>query len=242
MSKNLYEKKWREWKEMKQFGPASRHNRRILKKMIAPLSLSSVLDVGCGEGSLILELKNISPQRKFSGLDISRQALLFAKKQAPFADFFLADIQKKGLKKKFDLIIASEILEHLPDDLIALKKMRKMSKKYLLIYTLIGKMRGFEKNMGHVRNYTETDLIAKIEKAGFQIRKITKWGWPFYSPLYRNLLARVPNKTTTGRFGLFRKIISKLIFYLFFFNSWRRGDVIAVLAEAKSRGRVRHSA
>lgn len=233
MKNNFYEKGWRKWDDMKRFGPASLHNRRILKKIIAGIFFQTLCDVGCGEGSLILELKKEYPQKKFFGFDLSHQAVSFARKQAPFADFFVADIQKKALNKKFDLLIASEILEHLPSDFDALKNMRKMAKKYLLIYTLIGRMRKFEKKVGHVRNYQEKNLIKKLEKAGFKIKKIVNWGWPFYSPFYRDILQKTPTSATTGQFGFFRKIISRLIFYLFFFNSWQKGDVIAILTEVK---------
>lgn len=233
MKNDFYEKSWRKWDDMKRFGPASLHNRRILKKIIATINFQTLCDIGCGEGSLIPELKKIYPRKKFFGLDISAQAVALARKQAPFADFFVADIQKKALAKKFDLLIASEIMEHLPRDFEALKNMGKMAKKYLLIYTLVGRMRKFEKTVGHVRNYQEKDLVKKIEKAGFKIKKIVRWGWPFYSPLYRDILQKTPSSATTGEFGLLRKIISRLIFYLFFFNSWQKGDVITILAEVK---------
>lgn len=234
MKKDFYEKSWKKWDDMKQFGPASLHNRRILKKIIAEINFKTLCDIGCGEGSLIMELKKSYPLKKYFGLDVSGQAVIFAKKQAPFGDFFVADIQKKALAKKFDLIVASEILEHLPSDFAALKNMRKMAKKYLLVYTLTGEMRKFEKTVGHVRNYQQNDLIKKIEKSGFKIKKNINWGWPFYSPIYRDILNKTPEKATTGQFGLTRKIISRLIFYLFFFNSWKKGDVIAVLAEVNN--------
>lgn len=228
---NFYEESWKKWEDMKKFGPASLHNRRILLKLIKPLDYCTVVDVGCGEGSLIQVLSKQNPGKYYYGLDLSRQAIVYAKQRVPFAEFSVLDIQEKYLKKKFDLIIASEILEHLELDLRALKNMRKMCNRYLVIYTLTGQMRTSEKRAGHVRNYSQEELVTKIKKAGFKIIKIVKWGFPFYSPLYRNLLEKLPEKATTGRFSTTRKLIARLIYYLFYLNSFKGGDVIAVLAE-----------
>ena len=41
------------WDDMKRYGPMSRHVRRIIKKLIRPLQFQSVMDVGCGQGSLL---------------------------------------------------------------------------------------------------------------------------------------------------------------------------------------------
>lgn len=229
----FYEKSWQKWEDMKKFGPASLHCRRISKKMIKNLSYKSVLDIGCGQGSLLLELKKENKGKEFYGLDISEKAISLAKKKAPFAKFFILDIQKNHLKKKFDLIITSEILEHLEDDQKALKNIRKMSKNYLLVYTLKGRMRPKEIEVGHVRNYSEKELLDKIKKAGFLIKKVINWGFPFYSPLYRDFLEKFPSKTTYGKFGFLRKLISKIIYYIFYLNSFKKGDVIVVLAKVK---------
>jgi len=106
-----------------------------------------------------------------------------------------------------------------------------MTRKYLLISAPQGRMRGFEKQYGHVRNYAPGELVRKIECEDFVILSVLEWGFPFYSPLYRDFLEATGSKGTTGEFGTVRKLISQAIYCLFLLNSSRRGDEIFVLAQ-----------
>ena len=126
--------------------------------------------------------------------------------------------------------MCSEVLEHIPNDVAALQNLRKMTRKYLLISTPQGRMRKFETQVGHVRNYAPGELVNKIKSSGFTVLSVVEWGFPFYSPLYRNFLDFTGGKGTTGEFGPFRKLIAKLIYLLFSLNSLKRGDEIFVLA------------
>ena len=62
-------------------------------------------------------------------------------------------------------------------------------------------MRHFEMQIGHVRNYAPGELIPNIESNGFTVESVMEWGFPFYSPLYRNFLDLTGNKVTSGEFG-----------------------------------------
>ena len=219
------------WDDMKRYGPFSRHLRRIIKKMIRPLDFKSVLDVGCGQGSFLKELQTEFPNIRAHGIDISPTAIEIAHKRMPDGQFYVVDITETFLDDVCDLVVCSEVLEHIPDDLLALQNLKKMTGKYLLVSTPQGKMREFEKEVGHVRNYTPGELVMKIESSGFKILSVVEWGFPFYSPLYRNFLDIIGSKGTTGEYGLFRKLIAKLIYLVFLLNSSRHGDEIFVLAK-----------
>ena len=149
----------------------------------------------------------------------------------PDGDFRVLDVTEASLDTSYDLVICSEVLEHIPNDLIAIRNLKKMTKKYLLVSTPQGRMRGFEKQIGHVRNYASGELVGKIESSGFTIISAVEWGFPFYSPLYRNFLDLGGNNGTSGEFGLFRKFVGRLIYMLFLLNSSKRGDEIFVLAK-----------
>lgn len=77
---------------------------------IKNLRQRTVADVGCGDGYLIYkakkEIKNIE------GYDYSDRAIGFAKAFNPKAKFYIQDITKKELVKKYDLIILQDIIEH----------------------------------------------------------------------------------------------------------------------------------
>jgi 2-polyprenyl-3-methyl-5-hydroxy-6-metoxy-1,4-benzoquinol methylase len=219
------------WGDVQSYGPFHRHLRRIIKETIRPLKFQSVIDVGCGQGSLLAELRLEFPYIKPSGVDVSESAIELARKRVPDGDFRVLDITRTSLDAKYDLVLCSEVLEHIPDDVVAIQNLRKMTKEYLLVSTPQGRMRDFEKEIGHVRNYACGELVNKIESARFTVVSVVEWGFPFYSPLYRNFLDLTGGKGTTGEFGLLRKLVAKFIYLLFTLNSSKRGDEILVLAK-----------
>ena len=226
-----YEAIWKTaWGDVQSYGPFHRHLRRIIKDMIRPLKFNSVLDVGCGQGSFLTELKLNFPHIVPNGIDISSSALALARQRLPDGNFSALDISEKSLDEKYDLVVCSEVLEHIPDDVSAIANLRQMTKNYLLVTTPQGRMRQFETQIGHVRNYSRGELVAKLESNGFAVLSVVQWGFPFYSPLYRNFLNFTGGKGTTGEFGPFRKVIAKIIYMLFLLNSSTRGDEIFVLA------------
>ena len=83
---------------------------RILKRLSQ--KASSILDLGCGEGSRLNYL--FSKNRKIVGIDISDTAIELAKKVYPKIKFIKADLERVPLKEKsFDLVYSAYVLEHL---------------------------------------------------------------------------------------------------------------------------------
>ena len=72
-----------------------------------------VLDVGCGKGFLLHELKSLIPQIEIKGLDISNYALKHAKEEVkPFLDLGSAN-QLPYPNNQFDLVISLNTLHYL---------------------------------------------------------------------------------------------------------------------------------
>ncbi len=85
---------------------------------------SSILDIGCGRGFYTNRLSNFLFVRKIIGLELNEQYLKEAKRNclSKKVEYLNQDFYLWKTKKKFDLIIMSEILEHLSDDKLALQK------------------------------------------------------------------------------------------------------------------------
>ena len=228
-----YNRVWvSKWEDMKKYGPVSRHIRRILIEIITSLKFNSVLDVGCGQGSFLQELLSEFPTAKLYGIDVSPGAVKLASARVPRGKFWVLDIEKERLEETFDLVVCSEVLEHIVDDLAALENLAHMTGKYIVISTLQGRMRSFEAyQAGHVRNYARGELVTKIQESGFKVLRVVEWGFPLFSPFYRGFLEVIGAQGTTGEFGVVRKMVSFLLYNLFRLNSSRRGDEIFVLAE-----------
>ena len=54
------------------------------------------------------------------------------------------------------------------------------------------------------------------------------WGFPFYTPLGRELQKRLP--VGTGEFSLPTRIVAEVMYWLYFFNRSTRGDLLIALA------------
>ena len=106
-----------------------------------------MLDIGCGQGSLLAELKLEFPYIELCGVDISKTGVELAQKRVPEGQFWVIDVAREVLNKKCDLVICSEVLEHIVDDTAAIRNLRQMTGKYLLISTPQGKMREFRKRL-----------------------------------------------------------------------------------------------
>jgi ubiquinone/menaquinone biosynthesis C-methylase UbiE len=231
---DFYDSGWDQWSDMKHYGPMSRHVRRLCGRILEGLDFDSMLDAGCGEGSFLRHVRNTRPELKLAGVDISRNAIERAKKTLPGCDLNVLNLEDAVPDERYDVVTSIEVIEHVPDDVRLMKNIRKITKKYFLLCTLTGRMRPQEKEVGHLRNYSEAELIGKLRSAGFQIANVQKWGFPFYSPLYREALEHVPQGLATGEFGWPKKIISEALYHLLFITVRNKGDVIIILARPGS--------
>jgi SAM-dependent methyltransferase len=232
ISSEEYDHGWTDlWDDMKQYGPFARHHRRIIYSLIKPLLFSSVLDVGCGQGSFLQEISQKYPDVEIFGTEFSPRAVEIVQNRLPRGHFDQLDLSKSPYSGKFDLVTALEILEHIEDDVSAINNLAAMTGHYLIISVPQGRMRKIELTYGHVRNYVPGELEKKLFNAGLKINKVIEWGFPFYSPLYRNLLDVIKGAGTTGKYGPTQKTIAQLIYVIFLINSWNKGDELVILAE-----------
>jgi SAM-dependent methyltransferase len=225
-----YDELWRrEWGDMQRYGPVHRHNMRRLVEMVRRLSVRRILDVGCGSGDNLAALA-ASGDYELSGVDVSEAALRLAAERLPSARFERLDVEKHALANKFDLVISIQVIEHLMDDIAALRNMARMSRQYVFVSTVSGRMRHSELAIGHVRNYSDVELEAKLRAAGLRSIEIERWGFPFYSPLYRSVAEWLPGGPPAGPMNRLSRLASNALYQLYRLNLPRHGDVITALA------------
>jgi len=231
-----YEGIWKGvWGDMQKYGPVHRHHRRIFSRMFKIFTegeIQTIADIGCGEGSNLFFLRTQFPKAKLFGFDVSNTALESAKINVG-ADFSILDIQKETPSQKFDLVFCSDVVEHLENDMAAIENIKLITEKYALIATVQGRMRSKEKFIGHVRNYAYGELKQKIESTGFEVLQIIEWGYPLYSPLFRDTVNLLPysEQFSYGKYNILKKLFTHILYFLFLLNRSDKGDVIFILAK-----------
>lgn len=176
----------------------------VINNNVHQLQSKKVLDIGCGAGTVSFYLA--SKKARIWGIDISQRAIqkcvqtaknLSLQKQARF---FCGTLDTLKNNSKFDLVICSEVIEHIENDREFLKDIYKILKKgsVLILSTpsknaplyKIGFARKFDKRVGHLRRYLPEEIEELVKSVGFSIKEVkltegvlrnflflTKFGW-----------------------------------------------------------------
>ena len=97
-------------------------------------TVDSILDVGCGEGFTLNRLKENGIGKKLEGIEYLQAAIDLGKKTYPDIKITKGNIYELPYKdNEFDLVLCTEVLEHLDEPEKALKELVRVSRKYLVI-------------------------------------------------------------------------------------------------------------
>lgn len=126
--------------------------------------ISSILDIGCGDG-VLLSLISKKTEAQLTGVDLDIDSLKIAKTRLN-ATFIKSSATTLPFKpSSFDLVIASEIIEHLkkPEKmLIEIKKVLKPNGR--VIITTPVKLFPKPEDPLHIREFTTADLNKLLKK------------------------------------------------------------------------------
>ena len=107
----------------------------ILLTFIDLIKPNSILDIGCGAGSLFALLKKEHPSIGYFGLDFSLNAISIAKKNWRSKNFEVGDLFELSSEyvSSYDLVHLGALLDVLPNGDEALDKILKLNIKNLII-------------------------------------------------------------------------------------------------------------
>lgn len=134
------------------------HNQML--SLISSLDVNSILDAGCGEGFILKILYENKIGKKLEGIEYSNDALKIGKGLHPYLNLKKGSIYSLSYKNdQFDIVLCTEVLEHLEDPVKALKEIERVSKKYVLItvplepwWTLFN-FTQWGKDIGHINHW-----------------------------------------------------------------------------------------
>jgi SAM-dependent methyltransferase len=241
-NQEIYDTHWPQWLDMKRYGPSSRWLRALIGDLLggalhgAPVA--RVLDFGCGEGSNTELLAARLPDAQVIGIDQSKSGIECAIANHGRPNLaFRHDSGALALRDgEFDLVTCFEVLEHVDDWQGLAHDLARATSRYLMVSFPTGRMRSFEVNVGHLRNFRVGEFESFMERHGFRTVAAYQAGFPFYSPIFRDLCDRTNggnNALTTGRYSFWTRRLGDAIYAAFRWFSTRRrhGDQFCGLFE-----------
>ncbi len=225
------------WDEAHRVSPAPRHRRRLVVDMVRDLDVADCLDAGCGQPYLLQALNGELGLETY-GCDLSDRTMDDNQGNPTAREFRVLDLSKEVWPgRTFDLVISSEVLEHIPDWPAAVANLARMARKYVLITVPTGKVRTMDRMVGHTQHFDGPELVAALVAAGCWPLVVRRWGFPFHS-LYRIAISsqadRVYDSFSGNRkYGLTQRLVSEGLHKLFYANDlFHTGDELIVLARA----------
>ncbi len=182
----------------------------VIKAMLLRNRSESVLDVGCGNGSVVMRL--IESGLDCYGIDASEEGIAIARKIEP-QRFFRHDVSQHQLPaglngKVFDTLISIEVIEHLydPRDFLQFCKQILIERNGGGNLILTTPYHGYIKNVaiaisgqydkhhtvlwdgGHIKFWSRNTLTALLKEAGFTVNEFVGVGRIPY--LWKSMIIR----------------------------------------------------
>jgi trans-aconitate methyltransferase len=122
-----------------------------LVDILRDMGFASVLDVGCGTGRIGGLIRGIRPDATYTGIDISPAVLKSASARLPAGEFHETTLAAFRPGRKWDLVIASEVLMHIPsaDVSAAAQKLRSLAERWVLTIDYVGERALASHNFAH---------------------------------------------------------------------------------------------
>lgn len=218
--------------------------RRLLKFLLSYLSIqreSPVIDVGCGVGSNFTLLKSMG--FKVIGIDLESYSLSFPRNLTEVL-LINGDVSKLPIKSNsIELVVATDILEHLVDDSIAIKEIHRtltQEGKVILTVPAFKSLWGIQDVVGmHKRRYSQNEILKKIEMEGFTVLRLSYFNFFLFFPIFvgRRLIRlfglkiESENKINSPLVNFFLKIIFSIEPYILKYFSFPFGVSIFCIAK-----------
>lgn len=146
---------------------------------------SRILDVGCSGGATIRRLHE-DGYSQVTGIDISAEAIAQCRRNG-LSDVHLMDGQAPDFPDaSFDIILASDVLEHVPDERSAVHAWFRLLRPGGVLIALVPAFMALwsphdEANQ-HRKRYRLAELRSCLEACGFETRRASYWNFLLFFP------------------------------------------------------------
>lgn len=219
--------------------PGNRFRYNLIADELCAMRLrpNTVLDCGCGDGSLLSVIAKRIPCGALHGIDIADNVPL-DRVSLPI-QFRAADLGlpiPEGMHEAYDLVLCSEVIEHVENDGMVLRNVANLTAPggTVAVTTQCGRIYRTEEFLGHLRHYVPSDLCARMEEVGLKVQKCYRAGWPWLNAqkiTAHYFQSTVQNKivhANTLSFSI--RALFAVLSKAYALSSRRRGPQIVVLA------------
>lgn len=142
------------------------------------ITFDTVAEIGCGSGAVLKNLSRLvnRPSVSWKGFDIAREPIIRAKSDVlDEVEFHCQDLFK--LDEKFDVLLAIDVLEHVPDYIGFLTQCRNKA-RYKIYHIpldlhvsalLRDSLTNARESVGHLHYFTRSTAIATLVDTGHTI-------------------------------------------------------------------------
>lgn len=170
--------------------PTSFRLRQSLQALSELKAGAKVLELGCGAGQFIREIKKIRPELECYGCDISQHAIAIAKQANDSVVYDLSTENRSTYPdNSFDAVLIYDVLEHVENPNLILSEVNRVLKKRGVFYSFVpceadslsfwnllhklGLKRELTKMYaGHINKFSRKSLVSLVESHGFTVKRI----------------------------------------------------------------------
>ncbi len=245
---------WERYAEAAGRNPAQRMRHALITRFLRERAGSAamrVMDVGSGQGDLLVKLRSAFPAASLFGVELSRAGVEISRRKAPEATVLEADMfnPPDGLRPFIGWAthaVCSEVLEHVDSPAAFLEAVRPyLTDGSILVVTVPGgPMSAFDRHIGHRRHFTRESIAACLDEAGFEADRVCLCGFPFFNAYRATViargerLARDVEKGQRGAGGALARAVMAAFRALFRFNLTDSRFGWQVVAVARKRARA----
>lgn len=151
--------------------------------LLSQASVRTILDAGCGEGFTLHRIAEKWPQQyALEGIDSSAAAIKTGKSLYPGLTLVQGSIYSlPHPDSSFDIVICTEVLEHLTNPQAALAQIRRVTKQYVLLsvpreplFRLANFLRGknlsrWGNDIEHIQHWSSSAFVQFVRQNGLEV-------------------------------------------------------------------------
>ena len=217
--------------------PAPRFRARVIREILQRERPRSVIDLGCGDGVLLSDIRSALPDAALAGIDLSAKQIEENRKGMPDVEWYVGNVETDALAlpRRFEALTASEVIEHLAEPARFLEAAHQIASNdaILIISTQSGRIGQTEKYVGHLRHFTTEEMKQLLEETGWEPQRVWNAGFPFHN--LSKWVANLSANATMEQFGVkpygpLQRLVAAVLRVLFLLNSGTRGAQLFAVA------------